>query len=1062
MTVTVTKPDSVAATSLRPALSTGTPLRTRRQPAPTVVLLVASFGAFLAFLDSTIVNVAFPDIQRTFPDSSLSTLSWVLNAYNIVLAAFLVAAGRFADLLGRKRMFILGVSVFTLASVLCAVAGTVEQLIGFRVLQGLGAAMLIPASLALVVESFELSRRAHGVGLWGAAAAIASGLGPPAGGALVALSSWRLAFLVNLPLGILAVVIARRALVESRAPGVRRMPDLVGALALATALGLLSLGLIKGTDWGWADLRTVASFVGAALALTGFVASSRRHRSPLIDPALLRVRSFALGNLLTVVAGVGFYAYLLTHVLFLSYVWDYSLLRAGLAVAPAAFVAAVVAAVLGKVADRRGHRIILVPGALVWAASLLWYLERVGPHPAFLSEWLPAQLFQGLGVGATLPVLGSAALARLPKGGGYATASAVVTSARQLGAVLGIAVLVVLIGTPTPGEAQEALRGGWVLAAGCFVVVALGALLLGRTGYEPEPEAVQTRVELPAQRPATEVVQPVLRTEDPPLPDGLGDLPLFQELSAEALARLEGAASDVELDAGCVLFEQGDPSDGLYVLRTGRLEVVQGDVVLTELSRGAVLGELGLLTGEVRSASVRAVRDSRLVHLTQDQFTGLASLEVMAAMARGLAARLQQIAPPPSSQPRTSEVVIAVLGLDEAAPVHACSAALVKQLQQHLRVVDPGQVDRDGLERAEAAADKVVLTATAQDPVWFELCLRVADRVVLVSGSAAPPAHGLPDRPLGADLVLAGPLSDRDQRRQWEAVLVPRSTHVVDAAAPGSLRPLAARLAGRSLGLVLGGGGARSLAHLGVLDELEASGIVVDRYAGTSAGACVAALAATGADAAAVDAQMYETFLRGNPVGDYTVPVKGLIRGRRTLTALHRAVGDLLVEELPKEFRCVSVDLLKRRRVVHRSGRLADVLGCSLRLPGLYPPLPYAGTLHVDGGVLDNLPVSSLSRREGPIVAVSISFGGQGRPPGAPAHTGPRRVPGLGDTVMRTMLMGSGDAAEAAYQQADLVLRPDCTGVGLLEWHQIDRMREAGREAARAALPALVALAARR
>ena len=184
-------------------------------------------------------------------------------------------------------------------------------------------------------------------------------------------------------------------------------------------------------------------------------------------------------------------------------------------------------------------------------------------------------------------------------------------------------------------------------------------------------------------------------------------------------------------------------------------------MVLTELSRGAVLGELGLLTGEVRSASVRAVRDSRLVHLTQDQFTGLATREVMAAMARGLAARLQQIAPPPSSQPRTSEVVIAVLGLDEAAPVRACSAALVKQLQQHLRVEDPGQVDRDGLERAEAAADKVVLTATAQDPVWFELCLRVADRVVLVSGSAAPPAHGLPGRPLGADLVLAGPPSDR-------------------------------------------------------------------------------------------------------------------------------------------------------------------------------------------------------------------------------------------------------------------------------------------------------------
>jgi MFS family permease len=144
-----------------------------------VVLVVASFGAFLAFLDSTIVNVAFPDIQRSFPDSALSSLSWVLNAYNIVLAAFLVAAGRMADLLGRKRVFVAGVVVFTVASALCALAGTVEQLIAFRVLQGFGAALLIPASLALVVEAFDVSERAHGVGLWGAAAAIASGLGPP-------------------------------------------------------------------------------------------------------------------------------------------------------------------------------------------------------------------------------------------------------------------------------------------------------------------------------------------------------------------------------------------------------------------------------------------------------------------------------------------------------------------------------------------------------------------------------------------------------------------------------------------------------------------------------------------------------------------------------------------------------------------------------------------------------------------------------------------------------------------------------------------------------------------
>ena len=254
------------------------------------MLLIAAFGAFLAFLDSTIVNIAFPDIQRYF-HSNLSSLSWVLNAYNIVFAAFLVAAGKLADLLGRKRMFINGVVVFTIASGLCAVADSVGQLIAFRVLQGIGAAILVPASLALVVEGFSAERRAHGVNLWGAAGAIASGLGPPIGGALVE-ASWRWVFLVNLPLGVVAVWLAKRGLVESRASGQRRTPDLRGAGLLAVALGLLTLGLIKGPDWGWASWQAIATLVASAVTMVGFVMSSRVSPAPLIDPAFLRIRSF--------------------------------------------------------------------------------------------------------------------------------------------------------------------------------------------------------------------------------------------------------------------------------------------------------------------------------------------------------------------------------------------------------------------------------------------------------------------------------------------------------------------------------------------------------------------------------------------------------------------------------------------------------------------------------------------------------------------------------------------------------------------------------------------------
>ena len=244
----------------------------------STVLLVSAFGAFLAFLDATIVNVAFPSIRESFPGTSIGELSWVLNAYNIVFAAFLIVCGRLADLLGRRRTFVLGVLVFTVASALCGAAPTVGLLVAARVVQALGAALLVPASLALVVEAFPEERRTHAIGLWGATAAVAAGLGPPIGGALVEAGGWRWAFYVNIPFGIAAVLAARRQLVESRAPGRRTMPDLVGAALLAAALAALTLGIVKGNDWGWVSAALVGSMI-AAIAFGGlFVVSSRRAR----------------------------------------------------------------------------------------------------------------------------------------------------------------------------------------------------------------------------------------------------------------------------------------------------------------------------------------------------------------------------------------------------------------------------------------------------------------------------------------------------------------------------------------------------------------------------------------------------------------------------------------------------------------------------------------------------------------------------------------------------------------------------------------------------------------
>src|SRR3954469_14808659 len=225
MTTQLERP--TAAVAAPPAEQNSRSPRKRRQAVtPTTVLLVSSLGVFMAFIDATIVNIAFPDIRRSFPTASFGSLSWILNSYNVVFAAFLVPAGRISDLLGRRRVFTFGTVVFTLASALCAAAPSLELLIAARVLQAIGAAAMVPASLALVLQAYGVARRAHAVALWASIAAIAAGLGPAVGGILVEADSWRLTFLVNLPIGLLALALSGRQLIESRAPGRRRMPDL--------------------------------------------------------------------------------------------------------------------------------------------------------------------------------------------------------------------------------------------------------------------------------------------------------------------------------------------------------------------------------------------------------------------------------------------------------------------------------------------------------------------------------------------------------------------------------------------------------------------------------------------------------------------------------------------------------------------------------------------------------------------------------------------------------------------------------------------------------------------
>src|SRR5438067_875596 len=239
------------------------------------VLVVCSLAAFMAFLDATIVNVAFPSIQRSFPHVARSWLSWVLNAYNIVFAALLVPAGQLADLVGRRRVLLFGLLVFTLASFLCAVAPSAETLVGLRILQALGAALLVPTSLGLLLGELPLEKRIGGIAMLGASAAVAAAVGPSLGGLLVHASNWRLVFLVNVPLGTVTLLLGRRVLREQRDVEHGRVPDVIAIALLTGTVTLVALGLTQGPSWGWGDARVISSFAGAMLLLAALGWRSR-------------------------------------------------------------------------------------------------------------------------------------------------------------------------------------------------------------------------------------------------------------------------------------------------------------------------------------------------------------------------------------------------------------------------------------------------------------------------------------------------------------------------------------------------------------------------------------------------------------------------------------------------------------------------------------------------------------------------------------------------------------------------------------------------------------------
>ncbi|HEX2577212.1 MAG TPA: MFS transporter, partial [Aquihabitans sp.] len=352
-----------------------------------------------------------------------------------------------------------------------------------RVLQGVGAALLVPASVALLIAAHPPERRTQVVAQWGGIGALAVATGPSLGAAIVSAGGWRWAFFVNLPVGLLVLALARRVLTETAPERSVVRPDYLGVVLLSTPIAALVLAISEGTSWGWSDPRILVAFAVAAVTGAAFVVRARRHPEPLIDPGLFRERSFVAANTATFVYAAGFFAMLLGNILFLTGVWGYSIMRAGLAVTPGPLVVALIAGSAGKLAGRIGFRPVLLVGGACFAAGLGWYVLRVGSEPAYLTEWLPGTLVVGLGIGLTFPVLSAAAVASLPPSS-FGVGSAVNQTARQVGGAIGIAVLVMLLGEATgPGEGLDRFRHLWTFAA-CTALVsgAIGALI-------PQPAA---------------------------------------------------------------------------------------------------------------------------------------------------------------------------------------------------------------------------------------------------------------------------------------------------------------------------------------------------------------------------------------------------------------------------------------------------------------------------------------------------------------------------------------------------------------------------------------------
>ena len=458
-------------------------------------LAAVAFGLFMIMLDNTVVNVALPSIERDL-HVSISSLEWVVTAYALTFAALLITGGKLGDLFGRRRIFVVGIAIFTLSSLACGLAPSAGFLIGARAVQGVGAALMNPASLSIITATFPPRERGQAIGIWAGVSAMALAIGPLIGGLIVDNINWNWIFFINVPVGVAGIVVSQLVIKESRDTSHEQSIDLPGLITSSAGLFALTYGLIEGNRHGWTSPEIVGLFSAAAALLVAFVLLERYQRLPMLDLSLFRIGSFTGSNIVAMLVSLGMFGVFFFVSLYIQNILGWTPTQAGASFLPMTILIILIAPIAGKLSDRIGSRWLMGGGMTLVSISLLLY-QRVGLHSTFWTL-LPAMLLGGVGMAMTMSPMTAAAMGSVPvdKAG---VGSGVLNSFRQLGGSLGIALMGAILASyvtappRSPLGAQQfvdGLHAALLVAAAITFAAAIVAVVFVRT----RPEVVREHI----------------------------------------------------------------------------------------------------------------------------------------------------------------------------------------------------------------------------------------------------------------------------------------------------------------------------------------------------------------------------------------------------------------------------------------------------------------------------------------------------------------------------------------------------------------------------------------